>query len=30
MIEPVTITPHEFVEVVKGEAVNVKYSPNFK
>lgn len=30
MVEPVTITPHEFVEVVKGEAVNVKYSPDFK
>lgn len=30
MIEPVSITPHEFVEVVKGEAVNVKYSSAFK
>lgn len=30
MVEPVKITPHEFVEVVKGDAVNVKYSPNFK
>lgn len=30
MVEPVSITPHEFVEVVKGEAVNVKYSPTFK
>lgn len=30
MVEPVSITPHEFVEVVKGEAVNVKYSPTFR
>ncbi len=30
MVEPVSITPHEFVEVVKGEAVNVKYSPAFR
>ena len=30
MIEPVSITPHEFVEVVKGDAVNVKYSADFK
>ena len=30
MVEPVTITPHEFVEVVKGEAVNVKYIPTFR
>lgn len=22
---PVTITPHEFADVLKGEAVNVKY-----
>ncbi len=26
MVEEVKITPHEFVEVVKGESVNVKYS----
>ena len=26
MIEPVSIAPHEFLEVVKGVAVNVKYS----
>ncbi len=30
MVEPVTISPHEFVEVVKGDAVNVKYLPVFK
>ena len=30
MVEPVGITPHEFVEVVKGDAVNVKYSSKFK
>ena len=30
MVEPVRITPHEFVEVVKGEAVNVKYSQSAK
>ncbi|MBO5864482.1 MAG: PD40 domain-containing protein [Bacteroidaceae bacterium] len=30
MVEPVTITPHEFVEVVKGDAVNVKYSSVFR
>ena len=30
MVEPVKITPHEFVEVVKGPAVNVKYSTNVK
>jgi hypothetical protein len=30
MVEPVRITPHEFVEVVKGEAVNVKYSQSVK
>jgi hypothetical protein len=30
MVEPVSITPHEFAEVVKGDAVNVKYSPVFK
>ena len=30
MVEPVKITPHEFVEVVKGPAVNVKYSTNIK
>jgi hypothetical protein len=30
MVEPVSITPHEFVEVVKGDAVSVKYSANFK
>ena len=30
MVEPVSITPHEFVEVVKGDAVNVKYSADFK
>ena len=30
MVEPVFITPHEFVEVVKGDAVNVKYSTDFK
>ena len=26
MVEPVSITPHEFAEVVKGDVVNVKYS----
>ena len=30
MIEPVSIAPHEFLEVVKGDAVNVKYSPDFR
>ena len=30
MVEPVSITPHEFAEVVKGSAVNVKYSPTFR
>ena len=30
MVEPVSITPHEFVEVVKGGAVNVKYSHGLK
>ena len=30
MVEPVTISPHEFVEVVESEPVNVKYLPNFK
>ena len=30
MVEPVSITPHEFVELIKGDAVNVKYSPDFK
>ena len=30
MVEPVKITPHEFAEVVKGEAVTVNYSQNIK
>ena len=30
MKEPVTITPQEFVEVVEGDAVKVKYSSNIK
>ena len=30
MVEPVRISPHDFVEVVKGDAVNVKYSSQFK
>ena len=30
MVEPVRFTPHEFLEVVKGEAVNVKYSTEFR
>ena len=30
MIEPVTITPYEFADVVKGKAVNVKYTSVFK
>ena len=30
MVEPVRISPHDFVEVVKGDAVNVKYSSEFK
>lgn len=30
MVEPVSITPHEFVELIKGDAVNVKYSSQFK
>ena len=30
MVEPVKIAPHEFAEVVKGEAVNVKYSSKSK
>lgn len=30
MTEPVTITPQEFAEVVKGDSVKVKYSPNIK
>lgn len=30
MIEPVSITPQEFAEVVKGEPVSVKYSSNAK
>lgn len=29
MVEPVSITPHDFVEVIKGDAVNVKYSSSF-
>ena len=29
MVEPVSISPHEFVEVIKGDAVNVKYSADF-
>ena len=30
MTEPVTITPQEFVEVVKGETAKVKYSSKVK
>ena len=30
MVEPVKISPHEFAETVKGEAVNVKYVQNIK
>ncbi|MBO5788110.1 MAG: PD40 domain-containing protein [Bacteroidaceae bacterium] len=30
MVEPVSITPQEFVEVVKGQSVSVKYSPTVK
>ena len=30
MVEPVTITPQEFVEVVKGESAKVKYSSTVK
>lgn len=30
MVEPVSITPHEFADVVKGGSVNVKYSSDFK
>ena len=30
MVEPVGFTPHDFLDVVKGEAVNVKYNSNFK
>ena len=30
MVEPVSITPHEFVEAVKGEAVNVKFMSDFR
>ncbi|MBR5593593.1 MAG: PD40 domain-containing protein [Bacteroidaceae bacterium] len=30
MVEPVSITPYEFVDVVKGNAVNVKYSSDFR
>ena len=30
MVEPVKITPHEFVEVIEGESVTVKYSQNIK
>ena len=30
MVEPVTITPHEFAEVVEGPAVKVKYSSSVK
>lgn len=30
MTEPVGHTPHEFAEVAKGEAINVKYSSNIK
>ena len=30
MVEPVPYTPHELLEVVKGESVNVKYSMDFK
>ena len=30
MVEPVRTTPYEFVEVIKSEPVNVKYSPDFK
>ena len=30
MVEPVTFTPHDFLEVVKGEPVNVKYSSILK
>ena len=30
MVEPVEITPQEFAEVVKGDSIKVKYSPNVK
>ena len=30
MVEPVSITPHEFVKVIEGNAVNVKYLSDFK
>ena len=30
MVEPVPYAPHELLEVVKGESVNVKYSMDFK
>ena len=30
MVEPVSFTPHEFLEVVKGESVNVKYSSTLR